>query len=183
MPYRVRVRNPASPPSGPAAGRHRSRPPARRPVAALVGTGVVAALLAGSAAAALAPRGASDDAAGPVTPSLDETTVAAPPPPPPPPPAPAVFTLVAAGDVLLHKAVTRSATANGVTDYSAVLSGLDAWVQGADLALCHFETPVVPPGQEVSTYPVFGFRLAPTRLAFATTTAVKVRFPLPTGTT
>ncbi len=117
---------------------------------------MVAALLAGSAAAALAPRGASDGGAGPVTPSQDETTVAAPPPPPPPPPEPAVFTLVAAGDVLLHKAVTRSATANGVTDYSAVLSGLDAWVQGADLALCHFETPVVPPGQEVSTYPVFG---------------------------
>lgn len=157
MPYGVRVRNPASPPSGPAEGRHRSRPPARRgPAAALVTTGVVAALLAGGATALTLRDGPDDDGAAAATPTQDATSAPAPPPPPPPPPQPAVFTLVAAGDVLLHNAVTRSATTGGVTDYSAVLSGLDPWVQGADIALCHFETPVAPPGQEVTTYPVFG---------------------------
>ena len=77
-------------------------------------------------------------------------------PSPTPIPEPAVFTLLAAGDVLLHAAVTKSATEVGVLDYSTVLSGIDAWVAGADLALCHFETPVAPPGQAITTYPLFG---------------------------
>ncbi|WP_245534445.1 CapA family protein [Xylanimonas cellulosilytica] len=154
---------PSSPPSGPAEERHRSHPaPRRRPVLPLVATGVVAAVLAGGATALALSGRADDDAADRSSAVVGEPaqgSTAAPsvsPTPPPPPPEPAVFTLVAAGDVLLHNAVTRSATQDGVLDYSAVLSGLDAWVQGADLALCHFETPVVPPGQEVTTYPVFG---------------------------
>ncbi len=75
----------------------------------------------------------------------------------PPPPAPEqAVTVLAAGDVLLHRPVTDSATTAGGIDYSPLLAGTDAWVQGADLALCHLETPVVPPGEAPSSYPLFG---------------------------
>ncbi|QAY71855.1 CapA family protein [Xylanimonas protaetiae] len=126
-------------------------------VVPLVLTGVVAALVAGGVTALSLRHGSDDDAAAAVVvPPPDAAPGQAASPTPPPPPQPAVFTIVAAGDVLLHNAVTRSATHDGVVDYSTLLSGLDPWVQGADLALCHFETPVAPPGQEVTTYPVFG---------------------------
>jgi poly-gamma-glutamate synthesis protein (capsule biosynthesis protein) len=75
----------------------------------------------------------------------------------PPAPAPeAVVTLLAAGDVLLHGPVNDSATTAAGIDYSPLLAGTDAWVRGADLALCHLEVPVAPPGQAPSGYPVFG---------------------------
>ncbi|WP_425954383.1 CapA family protein [Xylanimonas sp. McL0601] len=123
----------------------------RRLVLRLVATALAAASIAGVVTTQVVSRTLG---AAVAEPAPDPTAGA--PASPPPSPQPAVFTIVAAGDVLLHDAVTRSATHDGVTDYSQVLSGLDAWVQGADLALCHFETPVAPPGEEVTTYPVFG---------------------------
>ncbi|MBL0888534.1 CapA family protein [Myceligenerans sp. I2] len=69
---------------------------------------------------------------------------------------PARFTLVAAGDVLPHGPVNASATRDGELDYTPLLAGLDPWVQGADLALCHLEAPVAPPGTTPSGYPAFG---------------------------
>lgn len=85
------------------------------------------------------------------------TTTAAPTPTPTPTADPDVaFSLVAAGDVLPHMPVLSSArTAEGY-DFSALLSGLDPWVRGADLALCHLEVPVAPPGVAPSGYPIFG---------------------------
>ncbi|GAB2460039.1 CapA family protein [Xylanimonas ulmi] len=139
----------------------RTRRGARRPryglAAGLVAGGLAAGALTGAVTGHLQADRSADAAGGapgaaaPTAPAAQEPTT-----PPPPSPEPAVFTLLAGGDVLLHAPVTRSATHDGVLDYSAVLSGLDAWVQGADLALCHFETPVAPPGQQVTTYPVFG---------------------------
>ncbi|MCG2797555.1 MAG: CapA family protein [Cellulomonas sp.] len=68
----------------------------------------------------------------------------------------ATFTVVAAGDVLPHLNVLTSArTADGY-DFSPLLAGLDTWVAGADLALCHFEVPVAPAGTKPSGYPLFG---------------------------
>ncbi|PJI94387.1 CapA family protein [Luteimicrobium subarcticum] len=86
------------------------------------------------------------------------TPTATPTPTPTPTPAePAVFTIVAAGDVLPHSSVIEDAkTASGGYDFSTELSGLDDWVGGADLALCHMEVPYVPQGEKISTYPVFG---------------------------
>jgi len=88
------------------------------------------------------------------------TTVApTPPPTPTPPPKPdpdATFTIVAAGDVLPHAPVMRSARTPDGHDFAPLLAGLDPWVSGADLALCHMEVPVAPPGVEPSGYPVFG---------------------------
>jgi poly-gamma-glutamate synthesis protein (capsule biosynthesis protein) len=66
------------------------------------------------------------------------------------------FTIVAGGDVLPHMPVLTSArTADGY-DFTPLLAGLDPWVSGADLALCHMEIPVAPPGSQPSGYPVFG---------------------------
>jgi poly-gamma-glutamate synthesis protein (capsule biosynthesis protein) len=75
------------------------------------------------------------------------------------PPAPAperAVTLLAAGDVLIHTPVTGSATTRAGIDYSPLLDGTEAWVRGADLALCHLETPVAPAGEAPSGYPAFG---------------------------
>ncbi|CAN5378427.1 hypothetical protein BH11ACT1_BH11ACT1_10830 [soil metagenome] len=64
--------------------------------------------------------------------------------------------LAAAGDVLPHLPVLSSArVAGGGYDFSPVLAGLDPWVQGADLALCHLEVPVAPPGTVPSGYLMF----------------------------
>ncbi|GAA1869465.1 CapA family protein [Myceligenerans crystallogenes] len=71
------------------------------------------------------------------------------------PPQPVKFTIAAAGDILPHDPLNQSAAANGDLDYTPLLAGLDPWVKGADLALCHMEAPVVPPGQEPSGYPMF----------------------------
>jgi poly-gamma-glutamate capsule biosynthesis protein CapA/YwtB (metallophosphatase superfamily) len=72
----------------------------------------------------------------------------------PPSPAPeARFTVLAAGDLLPHGPVVRSA--DGGDDFASLLHGLDDWVDGADLALCHMEVPVAPPGTEPSGYPMF----------------------------
>jgi poly-gamma-glutamate capsule biosynthesis protein CapA/YwtB (metallophosphatase superfamily) len=104
-----------------------------------------------STAAVLWAR-ATVDAAPPTPPP---TT--APTPTPTPTPEPDVtFTIVAGGDILPHMPVLSSArTADGY-DFSPLLSGLDPWVQGADLALCHMEVPVAPQGRSPSGYPLFG---------------------------
>lgn len=65
----------------------------------------------------------------------------------------ASFTIVAGGDVLAHVPVVRSAEKAGGWD--ALLSPLEPWVAGADLALCHLEVPVAPPGTKVTGYPLF----------------------------
>lgn len=91
-------------------------------------------------------------------------TTPAPPttePPSTPDPTPtatdATFTILAAGDVLPHGPVDVSArTASGGYDFTPLLAGIDPWVQGADLAICHFEVPVAPKGTKPSGYPVFG---------------------------
>jgi poly-gamma-glutamate synthesis protein (capsule biosynthesis protein) len=81
---------------------------------------------------------------------------------PPAPAPPARFTILGAGDILTHMGVVRSASTSGTTDFSPLLAGLDAWVGGSDLALCHLEVPVAPPGSAPSGYPMFG---APAELA------------------
>lgn len=96
-------------------------------------------------------------------PARSPEPVATPTPPPPPPPPPdAVFTLVAAGDVLLHEPVIGSArTAEGY-DFAPLLAPIQPWVAGADLALCHLEVPIAPAGTSTSGYPMFG---APVEIA------------------
>lgn len=82
------------------------------------------------------------------------TTTTAPPPP-------RSFTLVAAGDVLLHSPLWRQAEADAAAvggagyDFGPLLAGVAPSVSTADLAICHLETPLAPPEGPASGYPVF----------------------------
>lgn len=67
----------------------------------------------------------------------------------------ASFTVLAGGDVLPHVPVHASARTGSGYDFGPLLAGVDPWVQGADLALCHLEVPFAPLGQKVSGYPMF----------------------------
>ncbi|MGH9287138.1 MAG: CapA family protein [Acidimicrobiales bacterium] len=75
---------------------------------------------------------------------------------------PRTFTLVASGDVLLHTALWDQASADaaasgnpGGHDFGPMLAGIRPVVSGADVAICHMETPVAPPGGPFSSYPSF----------------------------
>ena len=114
-------------------------------------TGVLVAAAAGCAAfpgpvTAATPSGATSPGPAPARPSESPAS---------PPPQDVELTLLAAGDVLPHAPVNDSATVPAGIDYSPLLSGIDRWVAGADLALCHLEAPVAPPGTQPSGYPVF----------------------------
>jgi poly-gamma-glutamate capsule biosynthesis protein CapA/YwtB (metallophosphatase superfamily) len=72
--------------------------------------------------------------------------------------APPSFTLVATGDVLIHQDLELTAGAqrdDGSYDFSAVLAPVAPIVRDADLAVCHLETPVAPPGGPYRGYPSF----------------------------
>ncbi|MDR0483066.1 MAG: CapA family protein [Cellulomonadaceae bacterium] len=66
------------------------------------------------------------------------------------------MTVLAAGDVLIHTAIVNKARTRGGYSFTPMLRPIDSWVQGADLALCNMETPLVPRGQALSSFPVFG---------------------------
>lgn len=127
----------------------RTREPDRRAV--VLRRAAVAVLVAALAACTSAP----DAAPGP-------EPVPATTPPPPPPPAPESFTVVATGDVLLHQggSLVRDAEAAGQLagtgyDFRPVLAEVAPIIGGADLAVCHLETPVAPPEGPFTGYPFF----------------------------
>lgn len=74
---------------------------------------------------------------------------------------PRTFTLVATGDVLLHTALwdqaSEDAAASGRPghDFRPMLAGIEHLVSGADVAICHMETPVAPSGGPYASYPSF----------------------------
>jgi len=78
------------------------------------------------------------------------------------PARPASVTVVATGDVLIHQgsALVRGAAAAGGAngrgfDFSGVFADVAPVIQGADLAICHLETPVAPPSGPFTGYPTF----------------------------
>lgn len=74
------------------------------------------------------------------------------------PPEPRRFTVVGSGDVLLHQGLWRQAASDGKgrgMDFRPLLAGVRPVVAGADLAICHLETPVGKPGGPFTGYPVF----------------------------
>ncbi|WP_082104628.1 CapA family protein [Demequina soli] len=75
--------------------------------------------------------------------------------PSPEPPEPVRFTLVAAGDVLPHTPVDDSASTAGGYDFTALMTGVRPYIEGADVAICHMEVPVAPKGVAPSGYPIF----------------------------
>ena len=66
--------------------------------------------------------------------------------------------MVATGDVLVHqdRALTAGALQDdGSYDFSGVLAPVAPLIGAADLAICHLETPVAPPGGPYRGYPRF----------------------------
>ncbi len=79
----------------------------------------------------------------------------------PPPTAPISLTMVMSGDVLLHEGLWATAqhdaerTGRGAMDFRPILANMRSVVTGADLAICHMETPLAPKGGPYSAYPIF----------------------------
>jgi len=64
-------------------------------------------------------------------------------------------TLALTGDILVHDNVWAAArTADGF-DFARLLAPVRPLISGADLALCHLETPVAPAGGPYESYPLF----------------------------
>ena len=80
--------------------------------------------------------------------------------------SPDSFTVVATGDVLIHPRLTDQAEADGrgKIDYRQLFAGVKPLVSGADLGICHLETPLAPEGGPYSGYPSFS---APPEIADA----------------
>ena len=74
--------------------------------------------------------------------------------------APRRFTLLASGDLLSHTSVLDQAAADAGGagyDYGQMFEAVQPFIDGADLAICHLETPVAAAGTEVDgVVPVFG---------------------------
>ena len=69
------------------------------------------------------------------------------PPPPPPPPAPVHLQVEVNGDLLIHSPIYNRARALGGGrryEFRPMLREIRRYVQPADLALCHLETPMGP---------------------------------------
>lgn len=77
------------------------------------------------------------------------------------PATPDQITLVFAGDLLPHSPLNARAAAYGKAsgkayDYAPMLAPMASIIGGADVAICHMETPSAPDGQKVTSYPSFG---------------------------
>lgn len=85
-------------------------------------------------------------------------TTAAPSPEPAPP---RTVSVVLNGDVLLHNGLWSTAqidaarTGRGAMDFRPLLANVKPLIAGADLAVCHLETPLAPPGGPFHNYPLF----------------------------
>lgn len=132
-----------------------SRTPRRAPLALWIPVAIVTGLVVGVIAApAVTPRETTTPPAVTVEPTESLVERASAPTPPPAPPT--RFTLVATGDVLPHAPVVSSATTGAGIDFSPLTEQVRPYIAGADLALCHMEVPVAPPGTAPSGYPMFG---------------------------
>ena len=76
------------------------------------------------------------------------------------PALPRRFSLLAAGDVLSHTSVIQQASddAGGAGhQFAPMFDVVRPIIEGVDVAICHLETPVAPPGTEPDgVYPTYG---------------------------
>ncbi|MDQ3484853.1 MAG: CapA family protein [Actinomycetota bacterium] len=76
-------------------------------------------------------------------------------------PEPRTFTVVMSGDMLLHEGLWETAqddaqrTGRGEMDFRPLLGHMRSVTAGADLAVCHMETPLAARGGPYQGYPVF----------------------------
>ncbi len=69
------------------------------------------------------------------------------------------FTIAVSGDTLMHRPLVNQAReyAGGEGfDFTPMFARIAPLVAGADLAICHLETPVAPAGEALSTFPYYG---------------------------
>lgn len=66
-------------------------------------------------------------------------------------------TIVVTGDVLLHERLWNTARidGHGRRDFAPMLAPVEPLVAGADLAVCHLETPLAPAGGPFRGFPLF----------------------------
>jgi Bacterial capsule synthesis protein PGA_cap len=75
------------------------------------------------------------------------------------------------GDTLIHSPIVRRAAvyANGIGyDFAPMFDRVRPILSAADMAICHFEAPVAPPGEPLSTAPRYG---VPGEIAFGLASA------------
>ncbi|HKD96926.1 MAG TPA: CapA family protein [Micromonosporaceae bacterium] len=138
----------------------------RRTVWIVAGCVAAGAALNGTAPLAT-PRGAVVVAAPPPGAAVPVLTGNAPPTPPPAagPPSPAfvprTFTLLGAGDILLHPGLWRQGQADARArghsgyDFDPLFASAVADISGADIAICHLETPLGTPSGPFTGFPTF----------------------------
>jgi hypothetical protein len=75
-------------------------------------------------------------------------------------PQPRWLTMAFVGDVLTHSPLWTQAERNagvpGRYDFGPMWDRVRHLIAGVDLAVCHLETPIAPPGEALSTYPLYG---------------------------
>ena len=139
-----------------AMGRHRDeeRVASRR-------SSVPSTAAAGSATAASGTGATGDRTAATSIPAI--TTDPKPPSSatPPKPKGPSTITLAFAGDLLPHTPISAQAARNAAGtekryDFDPMLAPMKPIVSGADVAICHMETPVSPDQDRLTGYPAFG---------------------------
>ena len=84
--------------------------------------------------------------------------------------SPTVVSMAFSGDVLLHRPIVAQALANGggaTYDFTPMFARIAPIVSSVDLAVCHLETPIAPPGEPLSGHPIYGVprEIAPTLAA------------------
>lgn len=154
---------PSGPPVGTRAGARREQRRRSRLGALGLGIGVIAlvavavVLIWANPFSRTVPPGSEDIGATPPPQSLPQSDE-----PPqsveaslPEEPAQAVFTIAAAGDMLIHTSVGNDAWNGESYDFGPQMERVSQYVQGADLSLCHMETPIAGPGEGHIGYPVF----------------------------
>jgi hypothetical protein len=69
------------------------------------------------------------------------------------------ITLAFTGDTLVHSPLVRRALVYGdgsAFDFTPMFAAVAPVLGTADVAVCHLETPIAPPGEDLSTYPLYG---------------------------
>lgn len=106
---------------------------------------------AGSASTSAAVVRETSTTAAPSTSSTSSTSTTVPPP--------RRLSLAFSGDILIHTSLWEEAEryAGGAGyDFSPMFADVHPLLDSVDLAICHLEVPIAPPGEEPSTFPLYG---------------------------
>ena len=137
---------------------------ARRALGALAGVPIALMVAAGGTAIAVGGHPLAEVpppvAAPTATPATSVPPAAAPSAPPAEPVAPTRrITMAFTGDLLIHERLWQAAAAHAGSgeafDFRPLLGPIRPTIAGADLAICHLETPLSPDDRGLTSYPVF----------------------------